>query len=305
MKKAKWYILVNEAAGKGHNRDIWRKVRKELNLARIDHEGYYSRKMSDFKGQLHKQVDAGTRHFIAVGGDGSLHYLINALYTHPTVALHEFTIACIPIGSGNDWSRTYHFPRSIRQCVQLIIAGHTAMQDLALLKHNNQNHIVVNNCGLGYDALVLRKSQTMKHSSLGNMKYIYCVLNLLFEHKSSIYQMEIDGNAFESDVFSITMGNCAYNGGGLKQLPHTIPNDGKLDITLIRSISPWTIIRNIHRLFLGTLDHVKHVSSLHATHVKINPGDQVFIEADGELIGTGSMELQILPDAVRFVLPAR
>lgn len=303
MKQNKWYILVNGSAGKGHNRDVWRKVRKELSSARIEHEGYYSRKMSSFRKQLHQQIDEGVRHFIAVGGDGSLHHLINGLYTHPSVPLQQFTIACIPVGSGNDWSRTYQFPRSIRKCVQLIEAGHTDLQDLALLKHNHQEYVVVNNCGLGYDALVLRKAQSMSHASLGNLKYIYCVLRLLFQHKSSVYKMEIDGNQFESDVFSLTMGNCAYNGGGLKQLAHAVPNDGKMDITLIRNISPWTIIKNIYRLFYGTLDHVKHVSSLHAKNVKINPGNKVFIEADGELIGMGAMELQILPNAIRFILP--
>lgn len=303
MKKVKWYILVNSTSGKGHNRELWRKVRLELSRLGIEHEGYYSRKITSFQKQLHKQIDAGTRHFIAVGGDGSIHHLIEGLYKHPSVPLSEFTVACIPVGSGNDWSRTYHFPHTIRACAQLIVNGHTDMQDLAVLRYKNQEHIVVNNCGMGYDALVLRESLMMNRNSLGKMKYVYCVFRLLFSHQSSLYKIEMDGNAFETDVFSITMGNCAYNGGGLKQLAHAIPNDGKLDITLIRSISPWTIIKNLHHLFTGTLDHVKHVSSLHAEHIRIHADEGTYIEADGELIGTGTMELQILPQAIRFVLP--
>lgn len=304
MNKGKWYFFVNASAGKGSNHNLLKKVSKELHLAGIEHEGYSSDSLEKFRPHIHQEIDRGTRHFIAVGGDGSLHHLINGLYAHPSVPLSEFTVACLPMGSGNDWSRTYHFPHSLRKCVRLIAQGHTQMQDLAVLRHLNREYIVVNNCGLGYDALVLKDTLNLPHPSPGSMKYLYSVLRLLFAHKSSKYRLEIDGTTFETDVFSLTIGNCAYNGGGIKQLAHAVPNDGKMDMVLVRTISPWTILRNVYRLFLGTMDHVKHVSSLHARQIRVDPGPSVYIEADGELIGTGSIDLKILPNALRFILPS-
>jgi YegS/Rv2252/BmrU family lipid kinase len=251
-------------------------------------------------------VKEGFRKIIVVGGDGTLNEVVNGLLSQKEVPGTEFTVGMIPVGTGNDWLRTYNVSGDYHEVVSVIANGKTTLQDVGVVKYTNENEtgqrFFANMAGLGFDGTVAQKVNADKAKGKSNpFLYFTKLLTSLFSYKASLLKIIVDGREIKTRVFSMSVGIGQYNGGGMMQAPDAVTNDGLLDLTIIKEMPLLKMIISLRRLLDGTIGKVKKVVMLQGKKIRIESDRPVPMEADGESLGYSPFEFSIVENALRVI----
>ena len=300
------FVIVNSHAGHGKGRKDWPVISALLEKAGITIESEFT------KGKLHAKelailaIESGYRKLVAVGGDGTLNEIVNGIIEQQFCPSTEVILGMIPIGSGNDWGKMYNIPGDYESAVEVIKRSKYFIQDagkVTFFRDEKKHHrYFANIAGIGFDAVVVNKSNRQKEKNKGG-KFLYLV-NLFTSLFSSTYcnaEILIDEKEINTSVFSMNVGICKYSGGGMMQVPEAIPDDGLFDITLIKDIGKFDVIRNVKNLYDGSF--VKHpkVATFRAKQIKVISDTDVFVEVDGESMGTTPLEFEMIPACLRII----
>lgn len=307
-KPAEWVILINPMAGAQKGREDWEKISLLLDHYRVSHQHHFTEYLRHSIALIQESLVQGHRHFIIAGGDGMLNEAVNAIFTQPAVDPGLVTLAMIPLGTGNDWARTFSIPFDLEAAVRVIRDGKTLRHDIGRVFYHvhgqEKCHYFINMCGMGFDAEVNKKVAADRDSGhLGPMKYRYHVFSSLMGYSPTSMAVVIDGKEIKHEVFSMALGIGQYNGGGMKQLPFAVPDDGIFDLTIIQKITRLKVIRSVNRLYDGTFVELPEVSSYSGKSIQVKSDPKCWIEADGEALGESPFRFEILPQAVNVVIP--
>lgn len=306
-----WLVIVNPHAGGSKAKADWPKI-QHLLLG----EGFYiDVHFSEYPHHaisLTRQLidENGYTQVIAVGGDGTLNEVANGIFQQQRVKPHELTLGLITIGTGNDWGRMYQMPQSYKKQVKILKKGHALLQDVGKVKYlhdkEENSRYFVNIAGMGFDALVAKKTNILKEKGSGGpLSYLYSLVTGLFQFRP--VHLEIDSQEkklFSGKIFSISIGICSYNGGGMKQLPNAIPNDGLFDVTIIKKTSKSKVLRNIHKVYDGSFIHLDIVETFTGKEFTItsSPNHKAFLETDGESLGHSPLHFEVVPAAIAMIV---
>ncbi len=139
----------------------------------------------------------------------------------------------------------------------------------------------------------------------GTMAYLYNLATGLFQYENVQLSIIVDGSEVVNDkVFSMSIGICRYNGGGMMQLPNAIPDDGLYDITVIRKTTKWRIVKNIKNLYDGSFISLPEVDTFRGKTINITstPRHSIHLETDGESLGVSPLDFSIVPRAIRLIV---
>jgi len=162
--------------------------------------------------------------------------------------------------------------------------------------------LFINIAGMGFGARVVERSNRMKDKGKsGPALYFYNIFLSLLRYKSKSAAIEIDGTTYMRKVFSLNVGICKYNGGGMIQVPHAIADDGLYSITLIKKIGKINVLANVKRLYNGSIVTHSKVETYMAKTVQIDGTNPLHLETDGETLGHGPVTFQIIPKSVRVI----
>jgi YegS/Rv2252/BmrU family lipid kinase len=252
----------------------------------------------------------GFRQIVVVGGDGTLNEVVNGLFRQNICQPSDILLGLISVGTGNDWGRMYEIPASYKKQVRMLQKRHTILQDAGQasyrLSGEVENRYFVNVAGMGYDALVAEKTNAAKQKGKGGtITYLLNLISGLFQYRSIHLEISVDGKvAFTGKVFSLSIGICKYNGGGMMQLPDAIPDDGQLDMTIIRQITRYRVVTNLKYLYDGTFVNLPEVNQYRGKVITITskPAHRLYLETDGESLGHSPLVLKVIPKAVRLIV---
>ena len=140
--KNTWYIIINPTSGNAAAKKKWKKIVANLNLYKVPYDATFSQYKDHEEVLVNNAIKKGYRKFISVGGDGTLHHIINGIMTQKYVKVAELKIAVIPLGTGNDWVKTYKIPNNIKKAVSIIAKGNFVKQDIGHLQLLNEHKSV-------------------------------------------------------------------------------------------------------------------------------------------------------------------
>ena len=118
-------------------------------------------------------------------------------------------------------------------------------------------------------------------------------------------EITVDGQARKSRIFSLNAGNGRYCGGGMRQTPNALPDDGLLDITVINDVSKLEIIRSLKLLYNGAIYTHPSIDGYKCRNLKVTSPSKLFVEADGESLGHTPAEFSIIPRTLSIVYGTR
>jgi len=302
-----WFVIVNPNAGKRKGEKDWLEIAAQLTAANIRFVNVFTEHRGHAVVLSRKYIENGYRNIIVVGGDGTLNEVVNGIFTQAHVPTDKITLAMIPVGTGNDWCRMFNIPGDYKQAINLITKRKIFIQDTGTIKYIASEDIektryFINMAGMGFDALVAKKTNRQKDLGKSNpMSYVVNILSSLFLYTNTKVTILLDGEKIASDIFSMSVGICQYNGGGMKQAPGALPDDGLFDLTLIKPIGKFKIIRNIIKLFDGSFTNLPEVSTFRSSKIIIHSDPPMFMEADGESLGHTPFVFNILPQSLNVV----
>lgn len=218
---------------------------------------------------------------VVLGGDGSLHAVVDALRSAGRLA--DVVVGLVPLGTGNDFAAALGLPDEAVKAAQVITAGHTRQIDLII---DGQDEVVVNAAHIGIGAEAAKAARPWK-KALGPIGYVVgAVLTGMRGLTTPGARLEIvvDGKPLprKEPVIQVAVGNGSFVGGGAPLLPEADPSDGELDVAVSYTESPKRRIAYAWHVRRGDHHRRDDVVYVRGTEVSVR-GDELACTSDGEL----------------------
>ena len=320
-KRAIWFTVVNVYAASKKASELWEEAENGLKSRNVIYHGNRTGRSGNAMEITFDACAAGYRKFVAVGGDGTVHDVLNGIAAYvdwtsgnsAPLAFSDFTLAVIPLGSGNDWIRSTGVPKDIDKAVALLADPVMAAQDVVKVTMLDDSgcplsvSYMANIGGVGIDARVCEKVNSKKtQGKRGKILYVTSLLQAIRERVPAMARVECDGRTvFDGSFLSMAFGVGKYSGGGMRQTPAAVLDDGLLDVTVIPELPLLRIAREAPRLFTGTFLDVPELVAVKGRSVTVYPQDNSSsepVEVDGEVVGKGPVRFEVMDSRINIVV---
>lgn len=307
----KWYAIVNPVAGSGRGLNDWPFISKLLRDHEIMHDYVFTERKYHAIELAVEAINNGYRKIIIVGGDGTIHEVVNGMFIQKDVPTQDILLSVIAVGTGNDWIRMFGIPFKYSEAIKAIAAGHSFLQDVGHLSyhesHYKQSRYMANVAGIGFDAAVNRRYNHLKEmGKRGKWIYIWSTLKEVLRYSSTGVKIWVDDQLVVNNlIYSSTIGIGKYNGGGMIQMPEAVADDGLFDITVIRRLSKFGVLIRFKSLYNGKIYRLRNVSLLRGRKIRIESSPEIAVEVDGEALGYSPFEFEIIDKAIRVIVAER
>ena len=297
-----WFIIANPIAGNQKFSKQWKEIQQLLNSKNIDYSFVFTQFSKHEIELVQNAIQQGFRNIISVGGDGTLHNVVNGVMMQRYVNSSDITIAVLPMGTGNDWIKTYNISKNIPKAIDSILKRKTILQDIGKIETETGVVSYFNNvAGLGYDGYIAKKLQKVK--KLGALSYLIAGFYGFLFYKKSAFKILINHKITTPVCLMTIVSICKFSGGGMQFSEKVNPNDGLFDITVVKNLTLFDLILNIRKLYNGKITEHPKVATYQTNEITIIPqNSNTYIQGDGELIGVGSATFSIIEKGVRFVI---
>jgi YegS/Rv2252/BmrU family lipid kinase len=298
-------IILNPMADMGHSWQVARDLRAiTLEHGNVDWSG------TVYPGhaiELAKQAgDQGYEMVIAMGGDGTVHEVINGLMQ--VSENQRPVLGIVPVGSGNDFAHAVGIPRQSDYALAHALKGEASAVDLGLMTdEHGRTEYFDNTLGIGFDAIVTIRSHKLPVLR-GFLMYLTAVIQtILLDHNPACVQIETDQETFEDYVLMTTLCNGGREGGGFMLSPASKLTDGLMEYVLVRKVSRPMMFRLVPEFMNGT--HPRFTKQIRMGAFKkfgMTSDRPLYIHADGEILTSFGSNLrkvsfEAIPNAIKVV----
>ncbi len=240
---------------------------------------------------------------IAVGGDGTVHEVLNGIMRLPTHQRPAFTL--LPTGSGNDYRRTLGISTDLATAVRQILAGTRTRMDVGVINGT----YFANSIAIGLDARVTARAAEIKTSTgwsgipLYLRALMYVLFRMFYSHPVTI---AFDGAPSENrDLLLVAVTNGPTYGGGFRITPDARPDDGFLDVCTIERVSLPGALWRLPFVIVGKHTWMKPVSMERHVSIKLTSENPIEGQVDGEVMLARTYDIRIEPLGIEVIVPAR
>ena len=328
-------FIAHPGAGRGAFARVWPDLSAALTAAGVAHEVQLTTRALEAADLARDAAQEGIALVVAVGGDGTLHEVVNGLLTADVAPVARPALGLVPAGRGSDYARTLGLPTDPAALVgrfeaaldgdpeafHAVDAGEATYRaspltagrptppsplpgeppedpDLPVVRY------FINCAGIGFSPFVAQRTARFP-PRLGPYLYTAAALITVIDWRDRAVRLRWAGGADEDRaVESIELALGRYEGGGMLIAPDADPADGLFDAVTIGAVSRWEMTTFSWRIRSG--DHLTSPS----VEVRRTPGlvvtvaddrGPLFLQADGELLGRDPFAFRVLPSALRFV----
>jgi diacylglycerol kinase (ATP) len=302
LRKVK--IILNPMADMGN---AWR-IARDLRSITEQHGGV------DWSGTVYpghaidlaKQAgEQGYDLVIAMGGDGTVHEVVNGLMKVPEGK--RPVLGVVPVGSGNDFAHGINTSRKPIEALASTLNGNDSAVDLILMtdQHGRQEYID-NTLGIGFGAMVTIRSHRIPLIR-GFLMYLTSVIQTIaLDHNPIHMQIETDQETWEQKVIYLVLCNGPREGGGFLIAPEAKIDDGIIHYAMITDVSRAMMFRIVPEVMKGTHGRFKQVRMGTCKKFSLTANRPLYIHADGEIFsGPGTdlrkVSFEMLPGALKVV----
>ncbi|MFI3285226.1 MAG: diacylglycerol kinase family lipid kinase [Rikenellaceae bacterium] len=302
-----WLVIVNPQAGSGRGLEEYPQISRLLRDENIKYEPLFTEHKFHAVELTVTAIKQGYRKLLIVGGDGTIHEVINGLFIQQCVEPKEVTIGVIAVGSVNNWARSAGVPIRIDKAIKVIKRGYTYLQDVGVVSyeesHYSQTRYFANAAGMGFNTFALKRLKHIHNKGrTGRVRQIANFIRSFFKYKPTGIKVWIDDKLVWNDLLmSLAIGIGSYNVGGMKQLPNAVVDDGELDLSLFRPIHFWHIMFRTHYLFDGGIYRIGHILQQRGAKIRVESTPEISLEVDGELLGESPFEFSVMQKAIKVI----
>ena len=306
VKLYSWQIILNPNALLHRSSQFWKDIENRLQEAPIKYHQHETSTIDEAKTLIIHLCKKGERHFIIAGGDGTVNIFANAVM-ESNINSSEIYAALIPLGTGNDWSRSLGYSNRYLDAADSLMKGNFVCHDVGLVETVIDDKVIdaryfVNIAGFGFDGSVIFNAGKKTNKIFPKQLYLFNLLKTLLAYKPQLVTLKLGDFSVTKNIFTIAAGIGQYNGNGMRQCPEAIPDDGLLDIVLIEKVSIFKVLLNIKNLFKGThVNNLKEVSMYRCNYLEITTDPFILGEVEGELLTTGNYRIRCLDSAMNFM----
>ena len=286
--------IVNPAAGGGRSAKL-----AGAQLARLKAKGLHVDAIASLAPghatQLaHEAYEQGYRRFLAVGGDGTAHEIINGVFLHREDK-QRIGLGFLPLGRGNSFLRDFS-EQGTEASLDALENGRKRRVDLLRLTHATGTIYSFNLLSLGFTADVGAITNRL-FKRFGDLGYLLGVFTKVVQLNRPGFRMRVDDEPDWDDrpCLFLTFNNSKYTGGAMLIAPQANPTDGYIEYVRWGPIGRLGLLRMLPRLYDGT--HIEHplASRRAVKRVEFALEGPVDVMVDGEIVTVDCKELEVLP----------
>jgi len=277
-----------------------RETQERLEAAGWKVDSLVIRRKSALRRHAAHGVDAGVDVVVAVGGDGAVLQVVNAL------AETKVALGIIPMGTGNLLAGNLGIPHQLDRAVDVLVNGHHRRIDLGRVTVGGKDHDFTVACGVGFDARVMQATDTREKRRLGKLAYLVQAIRQAQHVRDVTHEITLDGRRSSRKATQVLIANFGQMGSLVETRREIQPDDGLLDVIVVRAPGPvlgllagWEALRQRN---LGA-SAAGHVFRAQAREVRIATRRARLVETDGSVVGTTPIIASIRPAALTVIVP--
>lgn len=284
--------IINPISGVGSKRKIPRMLEEVYS-----EKGYvFSVDFTEYAGHAseltQKALDDGYSYIIAVGGDGTVNEIAQAM-------LHtDAVLGIIPKGSGNGLARELHISMDVKKAIDTLAKEHVSVIDGC----DANGKVFFCTCGVGFDAKVSQSFAQEKHR--GSLTYIKNTVEEYLSYRPEPYELLIDGRTIKEKAFLVACANASQYGNNAFIAPHANVKDGQMDITILSPFTPLDIAPLAIQLFTKQIDRNSKIQMMKAKNVSIIRQKPGLMHLDGDpVMAESRIDICVIPQALKVFTP--
>ncbi len=291
-----WFVVVNPASGGGAARRHWPRLARALEDRGLRFRACESQSPGHACALARAAVESGARRLLAVGGDGTLHEVVNGLHRQQRVPPTEVTVAVAPQGSGNDWARAQGMPRDPARLAAAMAADRARRLDLGLATcaaPGGQVHTVAfhNAAGAGLDAAVVRATSARGPRAVA---YAVALARALTRFRAPLFTITAAGARREAHCLTVIAAIGPDCGGGMRLAPSAKTDDGALELVTVADLPLRRALALVPGLWNGRSAADPAFRTIRCTAARIASMPDCEVEADGQLVGRTPLEIEMV-----------
>ncbi len=285
-------FIVNPTAGGKKGKKIMKIIHaltKRLEKENVDYTIHIVKELKGSRSKTEELIKNGATDIISVGGDGTLHEIINGFSNFEKVNL-----GIIPCGTGNDFARAINLPKNPIQALELILHNKPQYTDYMQMPTVRGLNII----GTGIDVDVLKRYNALKKKN--KFGYTKCLIKTLIDFEYTNFTVEIDGEKTSFRSFIAGVCNGYRFGGGIPICPIASVTDNVLDFIAVKEIPRIKIIGAFLKLKAGKILKLKQSIYKKIKEIKITSDKLFTVNVDGELYENIPFEVKIVSNTLKI-----
>ncbi|MCH7763942.1 MAG: diacylglycerol kinase family lipid kinase [Candidatus Marinimicrobia bacterium] len=290
---SKYYLIVNPYGGDKKGMAILEKVKPVFESAGAELTILETQYAGHARNMARTEKFEGYDGFCAIGGDGTMHEVINGMMNREDG--QQLPLGIIPGGTGNSFMRDLDCLDPVN-AAKRIITNRRRPIDISKVNANGETLYAFNIVGWGMPTEIIILAEKLRW--LGSQRYNVASLIEIIAFRERLATLVIEGNRTVGDFGFILGCNTIHTGAGMKMAPLAQLNDGYIDLIVVHKASRWKLLKMFPKVFSG-----KHIADPIVEYHQVKtfsiiPKEEHLLNIDGELLGNTPIDVEVMPSAI-------
>ncbi|MFN2526878.1 MAG: diacylglycerol kinase family protein [Actinomycetota bacterium] len=293
-------LICNRRSGRGSVARALPLVEEALKERALDYELHHTKHPGHAIELTRAALLRGIRLVVAVGGDGTIHEVVNGMMEDDRLVKPGATLGVVAAGTGSDFIKTFGLPNAPKVAVAHLDGDNSFRIDIGKVTYVDggveRSRYFANIAEVGLGPAVVARAETLPRW-LGPAVYLFAFWLTLRKHKAAGVTVDLVDRKYSGPMNNMVVANGQFFGGGMKIAPKAAPTDGVLDVQ-IEHARKREAIALMPKIFRG--EHLPHpdIEEFKRARLSITSERPLLIEADGEVLGYTPARFELLPEAV-------
>ena len=294
---AKALVILNPSAAPGVRESVQRALDTHFPPARIEYVVHEPRKGDSFGDIVRARLREGFDLVVAAGGDGTVSAVVDGL------SGSAVPLGIIPTGTANLVARELNIPLAPLEAAAVIAeAPHSRMIDA--MRIGSRAYVLV--AGIGISASVARGTTRQNKRRFGLVAYLGAAILTMFEFRARHLEVTVDGVSRKHRAVEVAIANCGILAKMLfPQGPEIRVDDGHLDVWILDTKTLLDYPRYLFRIVARRPGSPRAHFIEAQRRISVTSAVPLPVQADGDIIGTTPVDIDVLPGTVRVFVPKK
>lgn len=296
-------VILNPNAGSGRAERLWAKIEPLAYQTWGNLVVAITEKPQDVAAHLDKARAAGLTRVIAVGGDGTVHTIVNAMVE---LMRHDpegppMLFGQLPAGTGQDFARTLNVPGKLEDAVQWLASVQPRPLDLGTVVYDKNKCHFLNIASVGISGEV--DSQVNRIKNRRPWTYKLAAIRAMLSYTPPVMTVKVDGELwYQGRSWMVVIANGIYFGKGMAIAPQASVNDGLFEVVLVKEASRMRVLQAFNSVYSGKHLALEEVQHTRAQQVEVvSNGPILPLDLDGEHETGREFRFEIKPGALQML----
>ena len=281
-------------------REAVRQTTRRLEAGGWTVEAAVVKKKRELRHEAAQAVDSGVDAVVAVGGDGAVLQVVQAIAEKPVA------LGIVPMGTGNLVARNLGISKGVDKAVPVLLEGRRRTIDLGLVTLGTRQWFFTVACGIGFDAEVMDATKPKEKDRWGKLAYLANAITQSTTVHNVDHRISMDGVDTTMEAAQLFIANFGRTGLSVEPRLEVEPDDGLLDVIAVRASGPlsgliagWQALRQGH---LGKSSNGKALRA-QAREIIVTTSRKRPVEVDGSVVGKTPISVEVRPRALTVIVP--